>query len=242
MTYKEDMASQILPVETNNRKIFPFKNKQEFLEVIKQYNGILIAIGAEKLLNPDPELISIINRNVAYCDGFGAVYALKRKGAEAAKIPGAYFWLDVVKEFYKTKTFYLIGAKKEVLVKTIKKLEKEFPDVKIVGSQDGYFRDEQAVLDDILFKKPDIVFVAMGSPKQEFLMDRFQNKYKALYMGLGGSFDLYSGKAKPVPEWWNKIFKWEGLYRLLGDITNVQRLKRQKIVLKYFSYVIKGKI
>lgn len=236
------MQNKISPILINNRNIYPFEDKSQFLNQIQDYRGILIAIGAEKLLVEDPELISIINSNIAYCDGFGAVYALKRKGIEAAKIPGAYFWLDVIKSFYKTKTFYLLGAKDEVLNKTLEKLKLEFPGIKIIGSQDGYYSDENLVVETIISKKPDIVFVALGSPKQEYLMKKIYMRYSALYMGLGGSFDLYTGKAKPVPEWWNKIFKWEGLYRLFNDMTNIKRIKRQKIIFKYFRYIVNGKL
>ena len=236
------MQNNILPILINNRNIYPFQDKAEFLNQIEDYQGILIAIGAEKLLLDNEELILIINSNISYCDGFGAVYALKRKGVIAAKIPGAYFWLDVVKKFYKTKTFYLLGAKEEILDKTLNKLKMQFPNINIVGFHDGYYSDEVSVCEDIITKKPDIVFTALGSPKQEFLMSKLLKKHSALYMGLGGSFDLYTGKAKPLPEWWNKIFKWEGLYRLFYDITNIKRIKRQKIIFKYFSYIIKGKL
>lgn len=230
------------PILVNDRMIFPFEDKKQFLDLIEDYNGLLIAIGAEKLLNEDEELISIINNNIAYCDGYGAVYALKRKGVTASKIPGAHFWLDVVNKFYKEKTFYILGAKEEVLNDTLEKLKGEFSGIKIVGSRNGYYKNENEVIEEIVEKKPDIVFAALGSPKQEFLMTKLLQKHKALYMGLGGSFDLYTGRAKPVPKWWNKVFKWEGLYRLIDDIANVKRLKRQKVVLKYFNYMIKGKI
>ena len=236
------MQNKILPVLINKRNIYPFQDKDQFLNQIEDYDGLLIAIGAEKLLVENEDLISIINNNIAYCDGFGAVYALKRKGVEAAKIPGAYFWLDVVKTFYKTKTFYLLGAKQDILDKTLEKLRTEFPNINIVGAQNGYYSDEDAVCNDIISKKPDIVFAALGSPKQEYLMSKIHKDHPVLYMGLGGSFDLYTGKAKPVPEWWNKIFKWEGLYRLFDDITNIKRIKRQKIIFKYFSYIINGKL
>lgn len=68
------------------------------------------------------------------------------------------------------------------------------------------------------------------------------NKHKAIYKGLGGSFDLYTGGAKQVPKFWLKYIKWEGLYRLFNDITNVKRIERQKIIFKYFSYIINGKL
>lgn len=232
----------IKPVKVNNRNIYPFADKEQFLNQIQNFQGVLIAIGAEKLLNDDEKLIAIINSNIAYCDGFGAVYALKRKGVTAAKIPGASFWLDIVAKFYKFKSFYILGAKEEVLNDTIKKLKTEFPGINIIGFRNGYYENEVEIFDEIISKKPDIVFTALGSPKQEFLMTKLQEEHKALYMGLGGSFDLYTGKAKPVPAWWNKTFKWEGLYRLFDDITNVKRIKRQKIIFKYFGYIINGKL
>ena len=95
------------------------------------------------------------------------------------------------------------------------KLRSEYPDIMVRGYRNGYFQDGEieAVKGEIREKKPDIVFVAMGSPRQEFLMARLMAVHPALYMGLGGSFDLYCGKTKPVPEWWKKTFKWEGIYR-----------------------------
>ena len=53
-----------------------------------------------------------------------------------------------------------------------------------------------ALIDDIAEKRPDFVFVAMGSPKQEFLMADMLKRHKAVYQGLGGSFDVYTGRAK----------------------------------------------
>ena len=60
----------------------------------------------------------IINNSLTYCDGYGAVYALKRKGIYSAKIPGAYLWLSIIERFYKTKSFYFLGAKQEVIEKS----------------------------------------------------------------------------------------------------------------------------
>lgn len=236
------MLKAFQPVTVNQRKIYPFKSKEDLIDYIQDFKGILIAIGAEKLLSDDTKLIQLLNANIAYCDGFGAVYALKRKGVEAAKIPGAYLWLDIINSFYKDRSFYLLGSTSEILKLTIEKLSTNFPNIKIIGSNNGYFKDENSIIQDIKLKRPEVVFVAMGSPKQEYFMAKCLSEHKALYMGLGGSFDLYTGKAKPVPQWWNKIFKWEGLYRLFTDLKNIKRIKRQKIIFKYISYLIKGKI
>ena len=83
-------------------------------------------------------------------------------------------------------------------------------------------------------KKPDVIFIAMGSPKQEFLMRDFLKKYNALYMGLGGSFDVYSGVKKRAP----KIFinlGLEWLYRLLKEPT---RFSRQTSLVKFFLKIL----
>lgn len=236
------MKHTIEPIIVNNRKIYPFKTKDELIKYIVDYKGLLIAIGVEKLLTDDSKLIEIFNNNITYSDGYGAVYALKRKGVEVEKIPGAYLWLDIVKEFSDKKTFYLIGAKNEIYNQTIHKLKLEFPHINIVGGCDGYFKSDELLISDIKKHKPDIVLTALGSPKQEFFMNKASKEYQALYMGLGGSFDLYVGDAKPVPEWWNKYIKWEGLYRMFMDIKNVKRLKRQFILFKFIQSIISGKI
>lgn len=232
----------IQPVEVNKRNIYPFQSKEELLQALTHYSGLLIAIGAEKLLSENKELVAIINNNMAYCDGYGAVYALKRKGIRAEKIPGAYLWLDIIRKEYTSKRFYLLGAKEETLNMTISKLQKDFPGINIVGSHNGYFKDDKKIMKHIKGSGADIVFVAMGSPKQEFFMAECFNGHSAIYMGLGGSFDLYTGNAKPVPKLWLKYVKWEGLYRTLMDFTNIKRIKRQVILFKYLEALLYNKI
>jgi UDP-N-acetyl-D-mannosaminouronate:lipid I N-acetyl-D-mannosaminouronosyltransferase len=224
----------------NGKVVFPFTGKEELLKFIVNKKKILIAMNTEKILSTNQELQAIINDNIAYPDGIGAVMALRRKGVKASKMPGAYLWRDIVKEFCQTKSFYLIGSTKEVINSTVQKLEKEYPKIKITGFRNGYFDSNKfaEVTEDIKAKKPDIVFVAMGSPKQEYIMRDLLSQHPALYMGLGGSFDLYTGKTKPVPEWWNKIFKWEGIYRSLDDFKNIQRWKRQLPALKIIPKIL----
>lgn len=212
------------------KKVYPFTDENELLSFILDKKGVLIAVGGEKLMNEDSRLTNIINSNYAYCDGYAAQYAVCHRGyPNAAKIPGAYLWQSLV-SFFPTETkYYFLGAKEEVINDTVNKMRREHVNIQIVGYRNGYFSedDEALILEEIENCGADVVFVALGSPKQEFLMSRFSQKYPALYMGLGGSFDLYTGRAKPVPLWWNKIFKWEGLYRQLCDFTNLKRWKRQ---------------
>lgn len=169
--------------------------------------------------------------------------ALKKHGcANAVKIPGCELWLKIVERFYKEgKTFYLVGGKQEVIEETVAKLKKEFGGVDIVNYRNGYISDEaekQALLNDIAEKQPDVVFVAMGSPKQELLMEEMAERHKAIYQGLGGSFDVYTGHVERAPKWWID-HNLEFAYRLLKQPT---RIKRQISLFKFLILVKKGRL
>lgn len=222
--------------------IYPFKTRKELITYISEKKGILVAINAEKLLNIDKDLITIVNKNVGYADGIGATMALKRKGyKDVIKIPGCELWLTITETFHKEKTFYFIGSKPEVIEKTINKVKKQFKGINIVGYRDGYLRrndEKEALINDIVKKKPDIVFVAMGSPKQELLMQEMNNQHKAIYQGLGGSFDVYVGYVKRAPTFWVNIGM-EWFYRLLLE---PKRIKRQIHLVRFFWLLLINKI
>jgi len=220
----------------NSKTIHAFKSKKEFLGFIRNQKKILIALNAEKLIKDDDELTNIINENIGYPDGIGAVLALKRKGTQSIKIAGAEFWLDIVENFSDTKSFYIIGSNEDVIVKTVSKLKKQFKNIKIVGFRNGYLKlgDEKILIQDFKEKKPDVIFIAMGSPRQEFLMRDFMNEYEALYMGLGGSFDVYSGLKKRAPQIFiNLGLEW--FYRLLKEPT---RISRQLNLVKFLYKIV----
>jgi len=223
-----------------NYKIHAFESKQDFLNQIKKEEKILIAMNAEKILKDDEHLRDIVNRNIGYPDGVGAVMALNKNGLDAVKIPGAEFWLNIIKEFEKEKTFYFVGSSADVMEKTVLKLQKEFLHVNIIGYRDGYLKegDKEKLIEDLHVKKPDIVFIAQGSPRQEYLMEELIKVHPALYMGLGGSFDVYSGLKKRAP----KIFidlRVEWLYRLLKEPT---RISRQVTLIKFIVLLKLGKL
>ena len=111
-------------VALNGVEVCPFESESQLLNYIEKRKGILIAINAEKILHATEQTRSIINRNVGYCDGAGAVIALRQKGyKQAFKIPGCELWLKIVKRFEREKTFYLIGGKQNVIEETVAKLK-----------------------------------------------------------------------------------------------------------------------
>ena len=218
-----------------NYKINAFTSKNIFLESIKDSKKILIAMNAEKIMKKDEKLKRIINNNIGYTDGFGAVLALKAKGLKAVKLPGSELWLDIIQRFEKTKTFYFVGSTNSVIENTVKKLKKEFPHIKVIGYQDGFFKgnDKEKLIEKLKVLKPDVVFVAQGSPRQEFLMDELISHHEALYMGLGGSFDIYGGEKKRAPKLFLKL-ELEWLYRLLKEPT---RVGRQFALIKFLIFI-----
>lgn len=219
-------------VTINGLEICPFSSKDELLNYIEENNSILVAINAEKMMNATDQTRSIINKNIGYCDGVGAVWALKQKGAKnVVKIPGCELWLNIIQRFQDRKSFYFVGGKQHVIDSTISKLKNEYPNIRILGYRNGYLKNDyerNELINDITNKKPDVVFVAMGSPKQELLMSDMQNRHKAIYQGLGGSFDVYTGNSKRAPKWWLD-HNLEFAYRFL---TNPKRFKRQIPIIK----------
>lgn len=232
----------IISKKINKIRTFAPSDREKLIEYAFQQNSILIALNAEKILNSTQETIDIINENIGYPDGIGAVWALKKKGVQdPVKIAGCELWLDIIKLKEKEKKFYLIGSKQQVIESTVAKLKETFLDINIVNYRNGYINTEEEIKlleKDIIEKKPDVIFVAMGSPKQEVLMNRLKKNHPAVYQGLGGSFDVFVGHLKRAPEWWIKN-NLEWAYRL---VKQPKRIFRQVVYIKFMIYLFLNKI
>lgn len=213
-------------IKIRNVEVFPFRSFDELIDYADEHKGILVAVNAEKIMNANEVTLPIINGNIAYCDGSGAVLAAHQKGApEAMKIAGCELWLKIVERFASERSFYIIGGKKAVNDATVERLRRDFPGINIVGYRDGYLRtpeERAALIDDVAAKKPDVVFVAMGSPTQEILMSEMLARHKAIYQGLGGSFDVYTGTVPRAPKWWID-HNAEFAYRLIRQPKRISR-------------------
>ena len=132
-------------IEVRGVKIYPFKSPEELIGLVEVQKGILVAINAEKILHATDQTRDIINRNIGYCDGVGAVMALKKKGCpDVVKIPGCELWLKIVEAWYrKGKSFYLVGSRPEVIEAAVGRLMKDYPGVVIAGYRDGYIKSEE---------------------------------------------------------------------------------------------------
>ena len=208
--------------------------RQELIDFAFQEKKMLIAINAEKILNAKKELKTIINQNIGYPDGIGAVWALKKKKMKnVVKIPGCELWLDIIHQYHKEKTFYLVGSSQEIIEKVVTKLNIVYPNITISNYRNGFVKSEiekKKLINDIKTKKPDVVFVAMGTPQQELLMHEMQKEHQAVYQGLGGSFDVFVGAVQRAPKWWVKN-NLEWAYRL---VKQPKRICRQIHLVEFF--------
>ena len=212
-------------VDLRGVMVYPFSNPDKLIDFADERKGILVAINAEKILNANELTRSIINGNIGYCDGAGAVMSIRHKGAEADKLAGCELLLKFIGSFHASRTFYIIGGKPDVNTATVEKLRREYPGIRIVGQHHGYLGDtaeRAALIDDVARVRPDFVFVAMGSPLQELLMADMLARHKAVYQGLGGSFDVYTGRVPRAPRWWIE-HNMEFAYRLVRQPKRITR-------------------
>ena len=228
-------------ITVNSIRLYAPMNSDELIKEAFLQKKILVAVNAEKILMADRVFSEFISSNIGYPDGLGAVLLLKRRGfSNAIRIPGVELWLEIIKTHYLDKTFYLVGGKEEVIQETVIKLKNTFLGVNIVGFRNGYLDDENErafLSDDIVAKKPDVVFIAMGSPKQERLMMELQKVHPAVYQGLGGSFDVFTGKVKRAPKSWrDNNLEWA--YRLYKE---PWRIQRQIHLIKFLPYILFNK-
>lgn len=210
------------------------KSSAQLIKFVFEEKKILIAVNAEKILHSSDTLKNAINQHIGYPDGIGAVWALRKAGIkDTQKIPGCELWLDIIAQSYESKSFYLIGGTEDVIQQTAKTLKTKYPGIKILKHRNGYIsseKDREDIISEIACLKPDVVFVAMGSPKQELLMEEMYKEHKAVYQGLGGSFDVYTGNVKRAPKWWVKN-NLEWAYRL---VKQPSRIKRQIHLVRFF--------
>ncbi len=190
---------------------------------------LAIAINPEKILQyiDKPEVAEIINSaDIRYLDGIGVVKVAERKaGQKLSRIPGCDLWFELMKRSAERETrVFLLGASHNVINATKDGLMAS--GVNVVGAVDGYFDDTEDVISKIISSKPNILAVAMGSPKQEKFMIKCREKgLNCFMMGVGGSFDVYAGKVKRAPAIWCKL-NLEWLYRLLSQPSRAFRQLR----------------
>jgi N-acetylglucosaminyldiphosphoundecaprenol N-acetyl-beta-D-mannosaminyltransferase len=173
----------------------------------------------------DSEFAQILNTaEMVIPDGVGVKIGLKILGESVDRIAGIDFARKML-ELSAVNGFpvALIGAKPEIIEKASENLKTEIEGLNISYIQDGYFDDDDRVLEELKGAGARLVLVALGSPKQE----KFIKKAKeilpyGLMVGVGGSFDVWSGVVERAPEIYQKL----GIEWLYRTVKQPERFKR----------------
>ena len=195
----------------------------------------------------DKEFENILNSaDLLTADGIGIIYASKiLKTPIFQRASGYDISLKLMEKMVPLKkTLYLFGAAPGVAEKAKENLEKKFPGIIISGLHDGYFdaQEEKRIIEDINLKKPDVLFVCLGSPKQEKWIFQHKDKLSVkVAMGLGGCLDVYAGNVKRAPDIFIKLgLEW--FYRLMKEPKRFFRmLALPKFMLKVIWHKLTGK-
>jgi N-acetylglucosaminyldiphosphoundecaprenol N-acetyl-beta-D-mannosaminyltransferase len=183
-----------------------------------------MAINAAKIvaMHDDPKLREIIAAcELVNADGQSVVWASRLVGDP---LPERVAGIDLMHELLKLAAsrgyrVYILGARQEVLEEAVRRLRAKHPDLVLAGYRHGYFSDEEEadVAREIGATNPDILFVAMSSPRKEYFLGTYRDVLGAPFvMGVGGSIDVVAGATRRAPRLMQRVgLEW--LFRLLQE-------------------------
>lgn len=206
--------------------------------------GTIVAVNAEKVIaaRKSPTVrTQLESARLLFPDGAGVVVAMRLKGIGSVRVPGADLWLEVLRQCAPGARIAVIGASPEVLSRATNQLLGDFPTLDFVLARDGYggVADLDGLVEALVAADPKIVFMALGSPKQEAMMEKLGVYLDgAIFMGLGGSLDVYTGTKRRAPLWMQRAgLEW--LYRLFREPS---RVFRQRNLLVFFFLLVTGRL
>ncbi len=191
-----------------------------------------VAINPEKVCfaRGDETFASIVRRaNLHICDGIGTCAAVRfLRGWRIPRITGVKLFFALLRTAEETGLrVFLFGATPETNEAAYERLRQKHPRLEIAGRLHGYHKDNDEIIRQINASDADLLFAALGSPRQEkWLAAHYDALETPFRMGVGGSFDILSGRVKRAPE----IFQRTGtefLYRLLCEPS---RWRRQSVL------------
>lgn len=195
--------------------------------LMENRNFHIITINPEMIMNSEknPDFKELINNSdLNIPDGVGVKIALKIKSINQNQIRGVDFSRKLIELASKDNLrLGFLGAKEEVIQKAKENFLKKYPNLNFVYTRNGYFKNDDEIINEIIEKNPQILLVGLGSPKQEEIIVKLKNKLKScVLIGVGGSFDVFSGLTKEAPVIYRKM----GIEWLYRTILQPERFKR----------------
>lgn len=197
-------------------RIMGFFNEERLHTVFTPNSEIIMAAYR------DPEFCKMLNSaDLLTADGIGVVYASKMLKRPINERAAGY---DIARRVleklnYTDHKLFLFGGKPGVAEEAAANLRKEYKELNIAGTRNGYFKpeEEEEIVDQINDSGADIVFVCLGAPKQEKWINAHKNELRVkVAMGIGGSLDVFAGRVERAPDFWCKIGM-EWFYRLVKE-------------------------
>jgi N-acetylglucosaminyldiphosphoundecaprenol N-acetyl-beta-D-mannosaminyltransferase len=181
-------------------------------ETIAQVNSnseLLEAVNSSDLINIDNMLVVTTLRLLGY------------KIPERAACPDIF---ELLMQLANKRGYsvYFLGAKEEVLQLMLDKLRTKYPELKIAGARNGYYKPEEeaSIVKQIESLKPDMLFIALPSPQKELFIFKYKKISGTRFaFGIGGVFDVQAGKVTRAPKWMRNIGL-EGFHRAVQNPAN----------------------
>jgi N-acetylglucosaminyldiphosphoundecaprenol N-acetyl-beta-D-mannosaminyltransferase len=208
--------------------VAPLTMEQALAEVesaIRERRRLLIGVvNAAKIVHMRRDAVldqAVRSADVILADGMGVVWAA---GLLGRRLPQRVTGIDLMVHMLRRGSelgwrVYCLGATEDVSRTVAARLAADYPGVKLVGRRNGYFSDDESrqVAADIAGAQPDLLLVAMSSPRKEvFLADFAQLMQVPVCHGVGGAFDVLAGQVRRAPQLWQRCgLEW--LYRVLQE-------------------------
>lgn len=199
------MGVGVLPFESYSQAV---AYAEGFIETGRKC--FCVAINPEKIhraMNDPRVMAALVQANIGICDGIGVAWAsrlLHHRGMKRCAGCDLFFHL-VARAAERGWKVFLLGASAESNAQAAASLAERYPGLQIAGRQDGYFKDSGEVIAKINDSGAHMLFVAMGSPKQELWITEHLDAIQAPFcMGVGGTFDVAGGLARRAPRIFQK--------------------------------------
>jgi N-acetylglucosaminyldiphosphoundecaprenol N-acetyl-beta-D-mannosaminyltransferase len=196
---------------------------EQFIQSGRPHQHVVVNVDKLVKASRDPQLRQIINDcALINADGMPVVWASRLLGKPLKeRVAGVDLFEALMRRAgEKGWRVFLLGAKEEVVSKVASTYQHKYPRLVLAGYRNGYWKgeaEEAQVVGQIRDARPDLLFVAISSPKKEQFLGRYQAEMKIPFaMGVGGTFDVAIGHVKRAPVWMQKSgLEW--FYRFLQE-------------------------
>ena len=177
-------------------------------------------------------------------DGIGMVLAVKiLYDVKLTRVPGVELMANICEMSAKNRyKIFVYGAREEVNKTAVLKLQERYHGLEIVGRANGYLRDEEmaSLVTSINKSGAEILFLALGSPKQEKWFETYGSYLESVRVcqGIGGTLDSIAGSFKRAPEVWQSL----GLEWFYRSVADPKRITRARSCLLFGAMVMFEKV